>query len=51
MFAHGGLKILEKIRAIDFDVPAVRPRVTKLDQLRLLAGCLWRNASRGEVPR
>ena len=51
MFAHGGLKILEKNRAIDFDVPAVRPRVTKLDQLRLLAGCLWRNASRGEAPR
>ena len=51
MFAHGGLKILEKIRAIDFDVPAVRPRVTKLDQLRLLAGCLWRNALRGEAPR
>ena len=51
MFAHGGLKILEKIRAVDYDVLAVRPRVTKFDQLRLLAGCLWRNVSRGEALR
>ncbi|MBA4015921.1 MAG: squalene synthase HpnC [Pirellula sp.] len=51
MFAHGGLKILEKIRAIDYDVLAMRPRVTKVDQLRLLAGCLWRNAWRGEALR
>ena len=51
MFAHGGLKVLEKIRAIDCDVLSVRPRVTKFDQCRLLAGCLWRNAWRGEASR
>ena len=51
MFAHGGLKILEKIRAVDYDMLAMRPRVTKFDQLRLLAGCLWRNVSRGEALR
>ncbi|MGC3972679.1 MAG: squalene synthase HpnC [Pirellulales bacterium] len=47
MFAHGGLKILEKIRRQDFDVLARRPKVSKLDQFRLLAGCLWRNKLRG----
>jgi squalene synthase HpnC len=43
LFAQGGLKILRKIRAIDYDVLARRPQVSKFDQLRLLAGCVWRN--------
>lgn len=43
LFVHGGLKILEKIRRQDYDVLARRPRVTKFDQLKLLAGCLFRN--------
>ncbi len=47
LFAQGGLKILAKIRALDYDVLAVRPKVTKFDQLRLLVGCLWRNLSGG----
>jgi squalene synthase HpnC len=47
MFAHGGLRILDKIRRQDYDVLTHRPKVSKVDQLRLLAGCLWRNKIRG----
>jgi squalene synthase HpnC len=47
LFVHGGLRILERIRAIDYDVWARRPKVSRLDQARLLAGCLWRR-TRGE---
>jgi squalene synthase HpnC len=43
LFAQGGLRILDKIRASDYDVLATRPVVTKFDQMRLLVGCLWRN--------
>jgi squalene synthase HpnC len=42
LFVHGGLRILERIRAIDYDVWARRPKVSRFDQARLLAGCLWR---------
>jgi squalene synthase HpnC len=42
LFVHGGLKILDRIRAIDYDVWRRRPQVSRSDQLRLLAGCLWR---------
>lgn len=42
LFVHGGLKILDRIRAIDYDVWRRRPKVSRSDQLRLLAGCLWR---------
>jgi len=41
--------VLEKIRKIDFDVLRVRPKVSKLDQLRLLVGCMWRNKFAGGV--
>ncbi|MCE9604812.1 MAG: squalene synthase HpnC [Planctomycetia bacterium] len=43
LFAQGGLKILAKIRRLDYDVVSRRPKVSKLDQLQLLVGCLWRN--------
>lgn len=43
LFAQGGLRILAKIRALDYDVLHERPRVTKFDQMRLLAGCVLRN--------
>jgi squalene synthase HpnC len=42
LFVQGGLRILHKIRAIDYDVLARRPEVSKLDQARLLAGCVRR---------
>jgi squalene synthase HpnC len=43
LFAQGGLKILEKIRRLDYDVWSKRPVVSKGDKLRLLAGCVARN--------
>jgi squalene synthase HpnC len=43
LFAQGGLKILEKIRRLNYDVWGTRPKVSKSDQLRLLAGCIVRN--------
>ena len=42
LFVHGGLKILDRIRAIDYDVWRRRPKVSRSDQLRLLAGWMWR---------
>lgn len=47
LIAQGGLKILQKIRAIDFDVWARRPQVSRTDQSWLLASCLARRL----VPR
>jgi phytoene/squalene synthetase len=44
LFAQGGLKILGKIRRLDYDVVTHRPKVSKLDQALLLVGCMWRNA-------
>ena len=46
LFVYGGLKILEHIRAIDYDVWKRRPKVSRLDQLRLLAGCVLRSLPR-----
>lgn len=40
LIAHGGLKILAKIRSIDFDVWSRRPQVSRWDQARLLVGYL-----------
>jgi squalene synthase HpnC len=42
LIAHGGLRILERIRAVEFDVWRRRPKVTRRDQFRLLAGYLAR---------
>ena len=42
LFSRGGMAILEKIRAQDYDVIAERPRVSKLDRMRLLGGVLLR---------
>ncbi|HJT33826.1 MAG TPA: squalene synthase HpnC [Pirellulales bacterium] len=47
LIAQGGLKILQKIRAVDFDVWTRRPRVSRADQAQLLAGYLVRRL----VPR
>ena len=38
LIAQGGLKILQKIRQVEYDVWGRRPRVTRGDQARLLAG-------------
>ena len=42
LFAAGGLAIAQAIRACEFDVWHSRPTLSKLAQLRLLAGCWWR---------
>jgi squalene synthase HpnC len=42
LFAAGGLAIAKAIRGHDFDVLHKRPTLSKLAQLRLLAGCWWR---------
>src|SRR5262249_16631222 len=43
LFAQGGLKILAKVRQLNYDVWTTRPVVSKADQLRLLVGCILRN--------
>ncbi|HID22962.1 MAG TPA: squalene synthase HpnC, partial [Planctomycetaceae bacterium] len=42
MFARGGLRILERIRANQYDVWAERPVLTRADRIGLLAGGLFR---------
>jgi squalene synthase HpnC len=42
LFNRGGMKILAKIRALDYDVLGRRPTVTKRDAIALLAGALAR---------
>lgn len=43
LFARGGLRILEKIEAQGYRVWERRPKVTKWDAARLVAGCWWRS--------
>ena len=47
LFAQGGLRILQRIEGIGYRVWETRPKVTKWDAVRLLAGALWRRAWRG----
>jgi squalene synthase HpnC len=42
LFARGGLGILRKIEAVDFDVWRTRPVLAKWDKAALLGGVLWR---------
>lgn len=44
LFARGGLAILDKIAAVDFDVWNRRPTVSRVDQVRLLVSCATRAA-------
>lgn len=46
LFSRGGMAILEKIRRQQFDVIARRPKHSKLDRARLLAGALVRQSLR-----
>ncbi len=46
LFAHGGLKILQRIEAIGFCVWQQRPKVTKTDALSLLLGAVGRAVGR-----
>ncbi len=42
LFSRGGMKVLAKIRAQDYDVLKSRPAVTKSERVRLLLGSLMR---------
>lgn len=42
LFAHGGLKILDRIEGIGYRVWETRPKVTKADAVQLLIAALWR---------
>src|SRR5207248_4130239 len=42
LFIQGGLAILRKIEALDYDVWRERPRVSKWEKGTLLAGAVWR---------
>lgn len=42
LFAHGGLRILDRIEAIGYRVWETRPKVTKFDAVQLLIAALWR---------
>lgn len=44
LFSRGGMKVLDKIRAQDYDVLRARPTVTKSERVRLLIGSLVRVA-------
>jgi squalene synthase HpnC len=41
LVVQGGLRILEKIEAVDYDVFRRRPELTRVDWLRLLWRSLW----------
>ncbi|HET6880539.1 MAG TPA: squalene synthase HpnC [Pirellulales bacterium] len=47
LITHGGLKILSRIRSVQFDVWFRRPQVSRWDQTKLLAGCFMRRIRRG----
>lgn len=42
LFIRGGQAILQRIRAVEYDVWSQRPRVSRWQRVRLLGGCLWR---------
>jgi len=46
LFSRGGIKVLDKIRAQDYDVLSARPVVTKSERVRLLLASLLRMAAR-----
>jgi squalene synthase HpnC len=50
LFVHGGLAILKVIRRQDFDVWTRRPVVSKMEKMRILARCWWRNQRGTLVP-
>ena len=49
LFARGGLRILDRIRRIEYRVWNVRPRLTRLDSGRLLGAAMVRAARRAIV--
>ncbi|HYW80891.1 MAG TPA: squalene synthase HpnC [Thermoguttaceae bacterium] len=50
LFQRGGLAILDAIRRRDYDVWTVRPTLSKMEKLRIVAGCWWQ-LRRGTFPQ
>src|SRR5262249_12796557 len=46
LFSRGGMRVLEKIRALDYDVLSVRPAISKGERVWLLVSTLARAALR-----
>lgn len=46
LFAHGGLRILKRIEAIDYRVWEHRPKITRWDVIGLVTSALWRKLLR-----
>ena len=44
LFSRGGMRVLAKIRALDYDVLSVRPSVSRMERVGLLVGTLARTA-------
>jgi hypothetical protein len=51
LFAHGGLRILERIESIGYRVWETRPKVTKIDAVGLVASAIWRKLIRRNAPK
>jgi squalene synthase HpnC len=43
LFVHGGLAILRRIRRRNYDVWTGRPTVSKMEKVKILVQCCWRN--------
>jgi phytoene/squalene synthetase len=41
LFSRGGLRVLEKIERMDYNVLVQRPAVSKFERVQLLLGSLW----------
>jgi squalene synthase HpnC len=50
LFSRGGLRVLEKIARLNYDVLAARPAISKAERVRLLLGSLARMAFRRAAP-
>ena len=50
LFSRGGLRVLEKIARLNYDVLAGRPVISKAERVRLLLGSLARTAFRRAAP-
>lgn len=46
LFSRGGMRVLEKIRALDYDVLSVRPAIGKGERMGLLLRCVLRQVFR-----
>jgi phytoene/squalene synthetase len=44
LFSRGGMRVLDKIEALGYDVLAARPSISRTERVRLLAAALARAA-------